>query len=109
MNNRIKSAVREVESAFPDRAMHEAYFRQLLGDAFASEIAAGAPVAFVYIGQTRPTPTQGFTMQLAIADPTELLAAFVNAVRLSRDAGKITDAALGVTIDKLREMLPQKE
>ena len=105
--NRI--AALEATEKWPDRARHGVMFQQLLGDAYAASVKEQAPMAFVYIGQTEPAPTQGLLSSFALAHPTELLAAIENMVRTGHAAGQLSfDAILVLARELVRIAQPEE-
>lgn len=103
--NRMQIAAADVEAAFPTRADHERYFAELLGSAYAAQVGSGKSLAFLYLGQCDPRPTQGLVPHVAVADSGEILAACVNVVKIARSAGRISDEALGLLIGELQDVL----
>ena len=109
MLDRIKTA-RVEGDGFPDREGHTRMFAGMLADAYAQALRQGEPMLFLYVGQTSTTrPPRGLASAMAVAQPSELIVAFLIQLELARADGVIPDALLRAFIADCERLLPEGE
>jgi hypothetical protein len=104
-NNRIAAVEKPMDTAkWPTRSNFVSLFQAHLGEAYASSLKTGQPIAFMFIGQTEPTPATGLALQVVLAHPAEFPVAIENALKTAKAAGQIPDEVLLALAETIVEM-----
>ena len=109
-NNRIAAMTTEVKkNKWPGRTDFGAMFDALLGTAYATAMKQNAPVAFMFVGQTEPTPVTGLVSQVCVAHPAELPVAIENILKTAKQAGQIPDEVLVALSESILDLAKEDE